>query len=49
MNRYGGAEWDSKTGVAWGSERPYKSKGRQRARRVFEKKTVLTYFAIIIC
>jgi len=39
-----GAEWNNKTGVAWDSERPYKSKGSQRARWVFEQKTVFHIF-----
>jgi len=44
MSRYGGAVWDSKTGVAWDSERLYKSRESQRKRRVFEQKNVFDIF-----
>jgi len=44
VSRYSEADWDSKTGVAWDSEKPYTSKGSRRARRVFEPKTVFDIF-----
>jgi len=47
VSRYSGAIWDIEPGATWDNERPYKSRGRQRARRVFDGKKFSTFFAIM--